>query len=134
MEVIVKTNAGNSLGFAYNTRTEWYMGEAKQAAGFAYNQEVQFEQAVIMKHYAALKSYGFAKNNLPDNYTIDDFISLIDTVTKEDQLRLMEAAEEGLGFTHRQSMEASKQMAMAMIQSGLKHGTIGSTSGKKGKG
>ena len=135
MEVIVKTKTpGVELGFAYNTRTEWYIGEAKREAGYSYNQEVQFENAVIIKHYAALKSYGFAKNKLPDGYTIDQFIDLLDTIPETEQKKLMEAAEEGLGFTHRQSLESSKAMAMAMIMSGLNHGTTGKNTGKKGKG
>ena len=134
MEVIVKTKAGVSLGFAYNTRTEWYLGEAKRAAGYGYNEEVQFENGVVMKHYAALRSYGFVKNRLVENYTIDEFITLLDEIPHDQQYRLMEAAEEGLGFTHRQSLEASKAMAMAMIQSGLTHGTAGTNTGKKGKG
>lgn len=134
MEVIVKTKTGVDMGFAYNTRTEWYLGETKRAAGYGYNEEVQFENGVVMKHYAALKSYGFVKNKLPEGYTIDEFIDLLDNIPEAEQLKLMEAAEEGLGFTHRQSMEASKAMAMAMIQSGLQHGTIGTTTGKKEKG
>lgn len=121
---------GRKYGFAYNSRTDLYMGEIKRKRGFKPNDDVEFLEAILMKHYAALRSFGFLKNGLAENYDFESFLDLVDHITDADQDRMMEASDKGLGFSMKAQMSMMQGMTSNIIEAQLQAGLNGKDIGK----
>ena len=120
---------GKKYGFAYNSRTDFYLGDIKRKLGYKPNDDVEVMVAIFMRHYAALRSFGFLKNGLAENYDFEAWLDLVDKITDADQDRMMEASTAGMGFSSTVQMKMMTSMAETIVQNQITVGLNGKSNG-----
>lgn len=97
-EITVTLSNGKVLGFKFCNRSEFLEGAARQAFGYDPLQPIAIELANGFRLYAAAQAY---KGNTGLFADLDEFLDLLDLVADDDREKIMEVAEQGLGFTMR---------------------------------